>query len=207
MGRYYYGKKNEADGLRKITIYKLKEWGYFKGRMNGTLTWTSNWDDSQSSVRIQIVISEKEKYLRIWYTQTNDETDEKKEFDYKIPLVKNKCNLGGKRYWFICPWYRNGTYCGRRVGVLYKGGDYFACRHCYNLSYASKNENRRYKLFGFGQVLDLERKIEELELTIKTKFYNGRPTRRYKRLMELNRRCYGPNMNSKLEDIEKFLKL
>lgn len=206
MGRYYYDKKEEADGLKKITIFRLKEWKYLKWSMNGTIYWTSNWDDSKSSVSIQTIIHDDEKYLRIWYTQTDRYTEEKQDFDYKIPLVTTKCNLGGKRYWFICPWYRNDVYCGRRVAVLYKGGKYFACRHCYDLSYSSRNENRNFRLFAFGQMLSLERKIEELEPKIKTKLYNGRPTRKYKRLMELNRRCYGMDMDAMLENMEKMLK-
>jgi hypothetical protein len=38
--------------------------------------------------------------------------------------------------------------CGRRVAVLYMGGEYFACRHCYNLAYKSQREtkaNRSYR--------------------------------------------------------------
>ena len=54
-------------------------------------------------------------------------------------------------------------------------------------------------------MLTLEKKIEELEPKIKTKFYNGRPTRKYKRLIELNRRCYGMDMDAMLEDMEKML--
>ncbi len=206
MGRYYYDKKEEADGLKRIAIFRLKEWGYLKWSMSGTIYWTSNWDDSKSSISIQTTIRDDEKYLRIWYTQTDRYTEEKQDFDYKIPLVTTKCNLGGKRYWFICPWYRNGVYCGRRVAVLYKGGKYFACRHCYDLSYSSKNENRKFRLFAFGQMLTLEKKIEELEPKIKTKFYNGRPTRKYKRLLELHRRCYGMDMDDMLENMEKMLK-
>ena len=49
-------------------------------------------------------------------------------------------NYGGERYWFICPL----SGCSRRVAKLYKpiGAKYFGCRHCYNLSYASRNVSR-----------------------------------------------------------------
>lgn len=196
MGRYYYGAKEESDGLKKITIYKLKEWGYFNGRWGGTINWTSSWSGSKSSVSIQVQTGDYEEYLRIWYTHTNNYSTEKTEFDYKIPLVTTPCNLGGKRYWFQCPWYANGVYCGKRVGVLYLGGQRFACRHCYDLSYASKNENRKYSFFPFGKMLDLEEKMAKLEDKIKTKYYNGKTTRKYRKLMEIKRRYYGFDMET-----------
>lgn len=206
MGRYYYGAKTEADGLKRITIFKLKEWGYFSGRWSGTITWTNSWSESKSSVSIQVQTGSEEEFLRIWYTQTDRSTDEKTDFDYKIPLVTTHCNLRGKRYWFQCPWYCNGVYCGRRVGVLYLGGRHFACRHCYHLSYTSKNENRKSSFFSLGKMLDLERKIEELEEKITTEYYNGKPTRKYKKLLELKRRCYGFDMETAWRNMEKRLK-
>lgn len=196
--------KTESDGLKKITIFRLKEWGYFKGRWSGTITWTNNWSDSKSSVSIVVKTGDHEEYLRIWYTHTNFYTDEKTDFDYKIPLVTTSCNLGGKRYWFQCPWYQNGIYCGRRVAVLYLGGQRFACRHCYELSYASKNENRRFYLFGLGQMLTLERKIEELEPEVTTKIYNGRITRKYMRLLKLKMRLNNVDLDSYIQNMDKY---
>ena len=51
-------------------------------------------------------------------------------------IVRTPCNLGGSRAWFICP----AVGCGRRVAILY-GGGIFACRHCYQLAYASARED------------------------------------------------------------------
>jgi len=45
------------------------------------------------------------------------------------------CNFGGHRPWFLCPAHA----CGRRVAIIY-GGGIFACRHCYQLAYASQRE-------------------------------------------------------------------
>jgi len=205
MPRYHYGAKTEADGIQKIPVYKLKEWGYFKGRWGGSITWTSSWSDSKSSVSIQVQTGDYEEYLRIWYTQTDYSTDKKTDFDYKIPLVTTKCNLGGKRYWFQCPWYANGIYCGRRVGTIYLGGARFACRHCYQLSYASKNENRKSGFFPLSQMLDLEKRIEKLEDKITTPYYDGKPTRKYKKLLKLRRQHYGFDLDCALEHMDKML--
>ena len=203
MSRYHWNKKEEADDKRKIEIWFLKKHGYLDVSRHGTITWTHGWSETKSSISIQSVIWDEEKHIRFIYTQTDLTTDEKKDFDYNIPLVTTRCFLGGVRYWFQCPWYRNGVYCGRRVGVLYKGGDYFACRHCYNLSYSSKNENRRYYLFPLGQRLTTERKAEELEEKIKTKFYKGRPTRKYMRLLKLNVRHNRIDLESVLLGMEE----
>ena len=54
-----------------------------------------------------------------------------------VELTWTPCNYGGKRPWFICP----ATGCGRRVAVIYGAGRYFACRHCYDLTYASQQES------------------------------------------------------------------
>lgn len=205
MGRYYSNKKDEADNLRRITVFSLKEWDYFRGRKSGIITWTSGWDDSKNSVSIMVDPSEKLPHLRIWYTHTNRSTDEKTNLDYNIPLITTKCNLGGKRYWFICPWYRNGVYCGQRVAALYMGGKHFACRHCYDLSYASKNENRRYYLSPLRQILDSETEIEELTKKVKTKFYDGKPTRKYKRLLKAIDRANGVVASQAYEELEKTL--
>jgi hypothetical protein len=70
--------------------------------------------------------------------------EEEEQIKYRIPLVTTPCNYGGQRYWFICPWYAGGIYCGRRVAKLYlpSGDKYFACRHCYDLSYKSRQTAR-----------------------------------------------------------------
>lgn len=179
-------KKTEADGIKKITTSFLKKHDYFIGFRSGTITWTRSgmWGEHKSSVGISVSISNEENYLRINYTQTDNDTNEKQDFDYKIPLTTTPCHYGGKRYWFICPWHTNGKYCGRRVGALYKDGDYFACRHCYNLSYSSRNVNRRYKLFCMFNTLTLEQKVEELEKQIKRPYYQGKPTKKQAKLIK-----------------------
>ena len=101
--------KTVSDDLKKISVNFLKKNDYFVGFRNGNITWTNSWSSKQSSVTAHASVPEN--YFRLIYTQTNNETGEKKDFDYKIPLTSTPCNYGGKRYWFICPWYKNGNYC------------------------------------------------------------------------------------------------
>ncbi len=166
--------KTESDSLRKIDTRFLKQFGYLTGGpKTGEVNWTSGGVDTGNSVGIEV--SNQEGYLRIYYTQTDRHTQEKKKFDYKIPLTTTLCNYGGKRYWFICPWFKNGNYCGKRVGTLYKDGDYFACRHCYNLTYSSRNLSGLNK--KIGNISNIE--VERARKKVKTKYYNGRPTKNY----------------------------
>lgn len=177
--------KNEADDAKKISVAFLKKHDYFTGWRSGTMTWTRNgWSgENKSSVGIEVSTMDGDEYLRIHYTQTDRDTQDKKDFDYKIPLTNTLCRYGGKRYWFICPWYKSGKYCGKRVGTLYKDGDYFACRHCYNLTYSSRNQSGRYR--GFVSIPD----VEEAEKEVKRMYYRGKPTRKYRRYMRLNDKC------------------
>jgi hypothetical protein len=171
--------KAEADSVKKIATSFLNEHDYFCGWRSGIITWTSGWSGTKSSVGIEVKTMDDDKYLRIYYTQTDNDTGEKKDFDYKIPLLYTPCRYGGKRYWFRCPWYKNGQYCGRRVNTLYKNGDYFACRHCYNLTYASRNASAMYK--GFVSCPDLE----EQEAKVKRMYYRGKPTRQYRKFLKM----------------------
>lgn len=173
--------KTEADGLKKIEASFLNKHEYFVGWKSGTITWTSGWDDHKSSVGVEGSTMNGGNYLRIWYTQTDNYTQEKKDFDYKIPLTTTPCRYGGKRYWFTCPWYKNGNYCGKRVGVLYKDGDYFACRHCYNLSYSSRNSSGIFRMYGNITIPDVDRAREKVKRT----HYKGKPTRKYRRYLKM----------------------
>jgi hypothetical protein len=175
--------KNKADDAKKISTSFLKKHGYFKGWLSGTITWTRSgmWGENKSSVSISVSTLEGDNYLRITYTQTDRDTQEKKDFDFKIPLTTTPCRFGGKRYWFICPWYKSGVYCGKRVGTLYKDGDYFACRHCYDLTYESRNLSGYAK--PFGSVISFP-ELEELEEKVKRKYYRGQPTKRYLRFLK-----------------------
>jgi hypothetical protein len=194
MGRYYWDKKTEADGLKKIEMSFLKKHGYLNhSRWDGQLTWTHGGSDTKSSIGIASHIEEHNNFVTLNYTQTDRATDEKKEFDYQVRLTTTPCNYGGKRYWFICPLVTSGRPCGRRVSVIYKGGDHFGCRHCFDLSYESRNETyaRRHPAMG---TMDAFFKIEKLEEQVKRRFYAGKPTRKYKRILKLERIVAGYSM-------------
>lgn len=197
MGRYYYDKKQVKEDCRPVSIFNLKKWGYLVPELyqkSGTLTWTHGSSGNKSSIGIACCTVQNEHFtphVTFNYTQTDRHTEEKKEFDYEVRITKTPCNLGGYRWWFICPLTKKGIPCGRRVGVLYKGGDYYGCRHCYDLSYESRNEWKAARSMPWA-ALRIENKIDEIEKTIHKRYYQGKPTRKQRRIMRLERQLnYG----------------
>lgn len=171
--------RQEADYINKIETWWLKKYGYLQGWKSGGIKWKHGWSGNESSIGIEGNTLGDEKYVRFFYTITR-QSGEKKQMDYKISLTTTPCNYGGQRYWFICPLSVNGKYCGRRVGTLYGGGDYYGCRHCYDLTYNSRNLSGISKVAG--QVISFP-ELEKLESEVKRKYYGGKMTRRYQRYL------------------------
>jgi hypothetical protein len=64
-----------------------------------------------------------------------------KPIEQRVPITWTPCHLSGRRPWLICSARVNGRYCGRRVALLYRDGEFFACRSCYRLVYESQQED------------------------------------------------------------------
>jgi hypothetical protein len=192
MGRYYWDKKDTVEDCRSVSISFLKKHDYFSsyGYTSGVITWTHGWSGNKNSIGIGVFVDEYEKYARFYYTVTDRNSGEKTDYDYKVQLTTTSCNYGGVRYWFICPLYRSGVYCGRRIGTLYcpPGANYYGCRHCYNLSYESRNEPRLGRFGGIGFPLKIECQIEKLYGQIKRWTYGGKPTKKARKLQALKQR-------------------
>ena len=135
--------KNVAEWSNRFSVFWLKKNGYFNkdySYQSGGITWSYN-GESRSNIRFSINkddwgTSEEKAYIKLNYISTDRRTNEVSNMDYQIELTTTPCRFGGKRYWFICPLYKNGIYCGKRVGVIYSIGKWFGCRHCGNIAYA-----------------------------------------------------------------------
>jgi len=187
MGRYYWDKKDTVEESRSVSISFLRKHGYFCGYRGGKIFWTNSMGEETGSIGIAVSVGDGENYAQFNYTITDRNSGQKTDYDYKVQLTTTPCNLSGVRYWFICPLFTNGVYCGRRVARIYKApcAVYFGCRHCYNLSYESRNESHLGRFGQLGYLLKAERQIEGLESQIKRNFYGGRPTRKFRRLSML----------------------
>lgn len=184
MSRWSYSSRDKVEDCKKLEISWLKKIDYLVGYRGGNISWSIG-ERKTGNIGIYIVtLDDEENYIRFQYAITNNSTGEKKDFDYKIPLITTKCNYGKKRYWFKCQLSINGQYCGRRVGALYlpPNAQYFGCRHCHNLTYETRNKNRKYKLFPLFYFMEKQMEAEKLEEKIKRKYYKGQPTKKQKRI-------------------------
>ncbi|MBA7519383.1 hypothetical protein ES705_11461 [subsurface metagenome] len=188
MGRYYYSKKDTVNSYKSISIKFLKQHKQLVGYCSAGISWTRGGEKTGSVSYYVDIMNPGDEHIRFKYTTTIRATGEKIDQDYKVRLGPTKCNYGGQRWWFIC---KN---CQRRVGVLYLGDSGFACRHCYNLTYESRNESRR----GFFGAIETMFKAEKIREGMKRRFYNGKPTRKMIRYMALRERL--PNK----EELEKM---
>ncbi|MDP3296846.1 MAG: hypothetical protein Q8N09_04510 [Thermodesulfovibrionia bacterium] len=182
-----------AEQSHALSIFWLQKHGDLDkdcSYKSGVITWTSGFGN-KSSIGFSVVkdnwgTAEEKTYIELKYTHTDRWTEEKSDMDFKIPLATTPCNYGGVRYWFICPLSKNGQYCGRRVGVIYSIGKWFGCRHCGEIAYAKQMEGGKFRWNGVS-VPDIERAKKE----IKRYYYNGKPTRKYRRLIRLNEKFEG----------------
>ncbi|MCX5638086.1 MAG: hypothetical protein NTX52_10410 [Planctomycetota bacterium] len=163
MGRYYWDKKDTVEDCRSVSISFLNKHDYFCGYRSGGIVWKNCYGEETSSISVTVSTMDGDNYVRFQYTTTDRNTGEKTEYDYKVQLTTTPCNIGGVRY-FICPLSKNGVYCGRRAAKLYKvpGAKYFGCRHCYNLSYESRNESHSLGLGGLCYLFKLDCQLEKL---------------------------------------------
>ena len=130
--------KIEMESCRILDIKALKDRGCFsRGRENVThyIHWHNSYTGDYMGC-IQVTVEFSKIHKNGIYTITDNPHIE----PYRGNLTSTFPYYGGERYWFICPL----SGCGRRVAKLYLpiGAKYFGCRHCYNLSYASRNVSR-----------------------------------------------------------------
>lgn len=165
-------------------MFWLKKNGYLNPEysyQSGGINWSYGWSENKSGIGFSIILNgDKSDHIQLKYTHTDHWSEEKSQMDYGIPLTSTSCNYGGKRYWFICPLYKNGRYCGRRVGTLFSIGKWFGCRHCGDIAYQSQFEGGLHRAGSLN-----ERVVEESYNEIKRWRYDGKPTKRYRRYLRL----------------------
>lgn len=166
--------KIQKEDCRTISIYDFKKWNRLNGFDSGMITWTSSWSDKKNSAGYMVRIGDnmQDSFLELTYTITDSWTNEKTDIKQRYPIIALPCHYGGRRYFFKCSLRKNGIYCGRTVAKLYlgAGSQYFGCRYCYDLTYASRINGYSYcipDIEGYGE-------------KIKRWYYRGRPTRKHR---------------------------
>jgi len=135
--------KSTTESQHRVDIRWLKKNGYLEPIRSGMLSWTCNGQES-GSIRYRI---ENDRMLLNYRERSRG--GEWQDVEQVVLFDQTPCNYGGTRKWFICP------NCARRVAVLYGAGKYFLCRHCYDLTYSSQQED------WSGRMLRKARNIKE----------------------------------------------
>ncbi|EKD87085.1 MAG: hypothetical protein ACD_37C00047G0001 [uncultured bacterium] len=121
---------------------------------------------------------------------------EEEHIESEISLIKQKCNYGGHRLWFSCP------RCHHKAGKLYLFGKYFVCRTCSDLTYLSKNMNRRSNSFILYDCMKMENNLNELVKTITKTKYRNKITKKYRSYLDLYRKLH--QYDDFIEKISKY---
>jgi hypothetical protein len=117
MPRYAYGR-DTCEGCASLDIRRLRRENLLQpGRRSG-------WSWSRGGAPagdIQIEIEDGAALLT--YRARQYAGQEWRDIRQRVPITWTACTLGGRRPWFLCAVYANGRYCGRRVAILYAGGE------------------------------------------------------------------------------------
>jgi hypothetical protein len=121
------------EGILKAGVWQSGGWCWYRDAERREQT---------SAIGYEVNTLDDPPWLRLTYTFTQS----RDALDYRVRLTTTRPRLGGLRWWFVCPLVVGGRPCNRRVGKLYlpPGARYYGCRHCYDLTYTSCQESRKY---------------------------------------------------------------
>jgi len=165
------------DSVLTIDIAKLKQWGYLNTESfkSGIITWSSR-GEKTGSISIKNGAIKQQLYIELDYNFQD------KPLNYKISLTSVPSNLGkGKILYFICP------QTNKRCRKLYSVCGYFLHRDAFNgCMYESQTKSKSYRQMEkqFGVLFKTEQLYEELYSKYFKKYYNGKPTKRYLKIMK-----------------------
>lgn len=178
----------------QISISKLKEWEYLNPEQikSGTINWSRNGNPT-GSISIQVNTSSERPYIELDYNYKDEPRN------YNILLVTIPSNLGkGEIWYFRCP--ETNKLCRK----LYSIGGYFLHREAFNgCMYEKQTQSKKWREIEnlYGAYFDEEKAYEEIYSKHFRKFYKGKPTKRYLKLLAQIQKA--ENMNYK--DIEHLL--
>ncbi len=135
--RHRFGKKTTTEETHGLDVRRLHREGLLgEGRV---FSWRwSRAGRETGSVRGLVTGVGRPELLTLAYRSKTGTRGEWEDVRESVSLEWTPCNFGGERPWFLCP----SLGCGRRVAILYGPGRYFLCRHCYDLSYESRREDK-----------------------------------------------------------------
>lgn len=165
------------DECKTVSISKLKEWGYLeKGIIkSGTVHWSRN-GNRYASIGIEVNTFCDAPFIELDYKCNGEPVK------YRVKLVTVPSNIGRGRVWyFLCP----NT--GKRCRKLYMVDTYFLHREAFRGAMYEKQTHSKYargQLKLFERVFGKEEAYEQLYCKYFKKYYNGKPTKRYLKILD-----------------------
>lgn len=165
------------DEVKTVSISFLGKHGYLKPNQwqSGTITWSRN-GCKTGSISIRINTLTERPYLELDY-KSNDTP-----INYQVDLVSIPSNIGNGVVWyFICPHTR------KRCRKLYLVGGYFYHRSAFRSCMYEKqtySHNNRWLCKQFDKLFNSEKAYEQIYSRHFKKQYNGKPTKRYLKLLK-----------------------
>ncbi len=141
-------RKVSVELSRQISARFLKDNGFLGADKSGEIHWRNAAGEVIWKVQVQTslgVDTDKTPLVLLRHGVLSTGGAEN-TVEYTIELIRTACNYGGYRYWFTCPVVKDGVYCGNRACKLYipRGGKYFGCRECYDLTYESCQTSHKH---------------------------------------------------------------
>ena len=165
------------DEVLQISTTKLKEWGYLNPEQyrNGTINWSIN-GEKTASISILVDTFGIMPFIKLDY-KSNGES-----INYRVYLTSVPSNLGtGVIWYFLCP------HTHKRCRKLYLIGNHFLHRTALPSGmYQSQIKSKHYRSMEkvFSSFFETDELYDELYSKHFKKFYAGKPTKRYLRILK-----------------------
>jgi hypothetical protein len=169
------------DSIHYVSITNLKKWDYLLPNqvISGSIKWSNN---GRKTGGINIEVDTIEMTIRLYYTYGGTEN-----IDYKVKLVTVPSNIGnGEIIYFLCP------HTGKRCRKLYCIGKEFLHRTAYKgVMYESQilSKDARALEQMFKPYFQSDKLYEQTYQKHFKKYYNGKMTKRYKRIVDQLKRA------------------
>jgi hypothetical protein len=132
-GRRKHRTRKTVESYRTLDVNQLSEMGCLRHGCSSACGWT----DANEVFSINLSAESERLHLRYKVRVEGGKWEHVAE---TISIVHSRCRFGGSRPYFICPGFRDGIDCGRRITKLHLSHRYFLCRHCNQLVYSSQYE-------------------------------------------------------------------
>jgi len=165
------------DEVLQISITKLKEWNYLNSNqiLSGTITWSRN-EHKRGSISITVNTKSKQPYIELDYNYKDESVN------YKINLVCVPSNLGNSFIWyFLCA--KTNKRCRKLYsvnGMFYHREAFKSCMY-ESQTYSKKNRDSNKLFLRYHRAEKIQTELYEKNFK---KYYAGKKTKRYLRILE-----------------------